>query len=303
MKEPLHESQPSPDGSPLKCIYPSSREQATAWSLVLTALNIPHEFAVEHGAALLTVDPAFFPRTVAEINAYEEENHNWPPSPAVHPEKSRAEITVWILLAITAAMGMTFTPEFQDAGQAGAAWADKIIHGEWWRAATALTLHADPAHLMGNMFIGGFIMVQACTYMGSGLAWFLTVCSGCTGNLLNALLQPPSHVSVGSSTAVFGLVGMLTAFRAVHNGPGRPKDFILPLGAGIAILGFTGTAGAHTDLGAHICGFISGVTAGLAAGAVVRINGFPSRRTGRLLAAVSIAIPLSAWSAAYLTSP
>jgi membrane associated rhomboid family serine protease len=153
---------------------------------------------------------------------------------------------------------------------------------------------------MGNMIIGGFIMVHACNYIGAGLAWFLTCLSGVTGNLLNAAIQPAHHIAVGSSTAVFGLTGAVTAFRAVQDRSSGIRGFVLPLGAGIALLGLTGSAGEHTDIGAHACGFISGVMTGAMAGFMVQLRGFPSRKTDMLLGAAALMIPAIAWFAAYI---
>ena len=281
-------------------LHASNWKQASEWSLVLTACRIPHE--VSHSAAgyIMEVDSDLCQQAILEIQAYEHENRNWPPPPAVPHQESSTEKNAWIILILAAAMGATLSPEFHQAGEAGAAWAGKIMQGQWWRAATALTLHTGPSHLLGNMLIGGFIMVHACNYMGSGLAWFLTVISGVAGNLMNAAIQPASHISVGSSTAVFGLIGSVTAFRAAHDRSAGIRRFALPLGAGIALLGFTGSAGEHTDLGAHACGFIAGIVSGAVAGLAVQAKGLPDRKTDRMLGAVALMIPVMAWFAVWM---
>ncbi len=143
-------------------------------------------------------------------------------------------------------------------------------------------------------------MVHACNYMGAGLAWFLTVISGVAGNLMNAAIQPASHISVGSSTAIFGLTGAVTAFRAVQDRSSGIRGFALPLGAGIALLGFTGSAGEHTDIGAHACGFVAGVISGALAGFIVQIESFPGRRTSILLGTAAVMIPAAAWLAVWI---
>ncbi len=296
-----HSSDNREVSSPPCLLHASSNRQASEWSLVLTACRIPHVVSSADAGFAIEVEDDFCLRAIFEIRAYEHENRNWPPPPpaATHQESS-TEKNAWILLMLTAVMGATLSPEFHRATEAGAAWAGKIMHGEWWRAATALTLHTGPAHLLGNMLIGGFIMVHACNYMGSGLAWFLTVMSGVAGNLLNAAIQPGSHMSVGSSTAIFGLTGVVTAFRAVRERAAGIRRFALPLGAGIALLGFTGSAGEHTDLGAHACGFISGVFFGAVAGFTVQVKGLPGRKTDRVLGTAALMIPIMAWFAVWL---
>ncbi len=41
--------------------------------------------------------------------------------------------------------------------EAGAGHAAAIAHGEVWRAVTALTLHADGGHLLGNLALGSIV--------------------------------------------------------------------------------------------------------------------------------------------------
>jgi hypothetical protein len=43
---------------------------------------------------------------------------------------------------------------------------------EWWRPLTALTLHADAAHLFGNLVFGVLFGYAAGQLLGSGVAWF-----------------------------------------------------------------------------------------------------------------------------------
>ncbi len=300
-----HESLGAPvrhDGY-LNCLATPSWDQASAWSLVLTARNIPHHISsMPHSTPttyVLEVPDDLCDMAVAEIDAYEHENRNWPLQRVMPQSKGETEKNIWIILAITAVMGFMICPENRDLQEAGAAWTAKIVHGQWWRVVTALTLHTDPAHLLGNMVIGGFMMVHACNYLGSGMAWFLTVMAGVAGNLMNAYIQPLSHVSVGSSTAIFGLTGVVTAFRAIQDRSSGVRGFALPLGAGLALLGFTGSAGKHTDIGAHACGFVSGLMIGAAAGLLVQARGFPSPRTRLWLGLSALLVPVIAWIVAW----
>ena len=48
-------------------------------------------------------------------------------------------------------------PRLIDLGQAQA---QLLLEGQWWRAATALTLHADAGHVLGNCLFGALFMLQ-----------------------------------------------------------------------------------------------------------------------------------------------
>jgi membrane associated rhomboid family serine protease len=138
--------------------------------------------------------------------------------------------------------------------------------GEWARAVTALTLHADSVHLLSNLVAGlgfGFCVAR---YFGSAWGWGLILLSGALGNSLNAWVYfPEPHLSVGASTAVFGALGLLTGAGSWHAllGPrlrwSVPRWFV-PLFGGITLLGLTGLGRGMgvVDVAAHISGFLCG---------------------------------------------
>ena len=113
----------------------------------------------------------------------------------------------------------------------GSADADRILHGELWRTVTALTLHADLAHVLSNA-IGITVFLGALSsIMGPGLSSALVLLAGAGGNLANALIHGSSHVSIGASTSVFGAVGMLGGLGLARRG--RKKVAAAPrLGTG-----------------------------------------------------------------------
>jgi hypothetical protein len=111
-----------------------------------------------------------------------------------------------------------------------------------YRCATALLLHADAAHIAGNMAGMGLFGGAVCVVTGSGVGWLMILASGIFGNLMNALAYETGHMSVGASTAVFGAVGILCAFQAVNaakTGKGW-KRTALAFGSGVALLAFLG---------------------------------------------------------------
>jgi membrane associated rhomboid family serine protease len=132
-----------------------------------------------------------------------------------------------------------------------------MLQGEWWRAATALTLHADLAHVAANAVALGIFLGAVAHRLGPALATWLALAAGVAGNVLTALVARGGHASIGASTAVFGVLGTLSALQVPR------RRAWLTLGVGVALLGFLGT-GARADLLAHLFGFAAGVTEGLA---------------------------------------
>jgi membrane associated rhomboid family serine protease len=161
-----------------------------------------------------------------------------------------------------------------------------MLRGEWWRAATALTLHADGAHAAGNAAALAFVLWALSRRLGPAAAAWLALAAGVAGNAATALLAPRGHVSVGASTAVFGALGALAVLSAR-----RPRRGWLALASGAALLGLMG-AGERADVLAHLLGFAAGAALGWAA----RRLAPPRRSALQPLLALAAAAPLAlAW--------
>jgi rhomboid protease GluP len=163
-----------------------------------------------------------------------------------------------------------------DAFDLGAIEAGRVQAGEWWRAWTALTLHADAPHLVSNLGAGIWFSYLAARQLGPGHTWLLTVLGAGLANLIEANVGPAAHRSVGASTAVFAVLGLLAAYtwRIRYELPQRWALRWGPLVAGALLLGWTGTGGltgldppeviaaSTTDVVAHATGFVVGVAIG-----------------------------------------
>jgi membrane associated rhomboid family serine protease len=175
----------------------------------------------------------------------------------------------------------------------------RLFAGEWWRPITALTLHADASHLLGNAFFGSFFGYSVARYLGGGAGWLAILVCGALGNLANALLLGAAHRSIGASTAVFAALGLLTAWcwrRGFPPGASRRERFA-PVVAGIGLLAFTGAGGVGTDVGAHLTGFAAGFVGGLG---LARF-GIPQSRAAQLVCGIAaLGIVTLAWTAALL---
>lgn len=284
---------------------PIPARRAELWALVLHARSVPCRLERAGLGRSLLVPPDRMDEAVGELRQFEEENRDWPPPPqppAPLVENTLATLSVLLLVATFHNITLLKHPvpgygPIDWVGIGGAA-AGAIRDGQWWRTVTALTLHADPVHLLGNLLIGGAFIVMLCRELGSGLAWCLLLLSGILGNLANALFQPAYHTSIGASTLVFGAVGILGALRLAQPGRRRSRRWLLPVAGALALLAMLGTEGGNTDLGAHLFGFASGASLGLAAGYLTDRFGYPGRRCNALLALVAALIPVAAWLAA-----
>jgi rhomboid protease GluP len=226
-------------------------------SVVLDAMGIAHEVqpAPEGGWAIL-VEDLDAPAAEAALAAWEAEN---PPRPApvARPDHGRSLAGVVAGLAILAFAALAGLGPSGSLFQRGSADAARMLQGEWWRAATALTLHADLAHVAANAVALGIFLGAVSRRIGPALATWLALLAGVLGNVLTALVLRSGHVSIGASTAVFGALGTLSALQVPR------RSAWLTLGAGAALLGLLGT-GERADLLAHLLGFAVGVAEGLA---------------------------------------
>ncbi|MGH7804025.1 MAG: rhomboid family intramembrane serine protease, partial [Candidatus Binatia bacterium] len=248
------------DGDTHTIIRSTSQERLVRdWELVLIAVGIP--CAVERRGREwdLVVDPADAARAHAELAGYDEDRRaGASPAPAI-PEYGSTWTGLGFAILLVAFARLTgprggATALFR-AGEADAA---AIVGGEWWRAVTALTLHADALHLVANVAIGAVVTTIVCWSIGPGVGAWMLLLSGAAGNWLTALTYSTGHRSVGASTAVFGGIGVLVGLAIVR---GRRRGWI-PLAAGLALLGLLGTS-ERADLRAHLFGFVAGIAAGL----------------------------------------
>ena len=233
------------------------QDAALERSVVLQAMGVAHEVQpTPDGRWALAVDDADVPAAEAVLAAWEAEN---PPRPAVAawPDygPSLAGVSAGLaILGFAVHIGLGRAGSLVERGSADAA---RMLQGEWWRAATALTLHADLAHAVANAVAIGIFLGAVARRLGPALAAWLVLAAGLAGNVLTALVARGGHVSIGASTAVFGALGTLSALQVPR------RRAWLTLGVGVALLGFLGT-GARADLLAHLFGFVAGVSGGLA---------------------------------------
>lgn len=254
-----------PQITPDHCILTTDQEEtAIIWNLVLSAVEITHHIHYDNNKWHLLVTSDKELRAIHELESYFAENKDWPPLPPT-PDNDFVPLLQPPTLLLIGGLILFFsiTGPWQEQSLwfvQGAGNGERILEqGEWWRLVTALTLHADTVHLLGNCFIGGWLVHFLCRLTGTGLGLSAMLLSAGCGNLINTFVRGQGHQFVGFSTAVFAVIGML----AVLTHQGRKKftgrHFLIPLMAGMALLAMLGSSGERTDLGAHLFGLLCGL--------------------------------------------
>ncbi|MGB8316333.1 MAG: rhomboid family intramembrane serine protease [Aestuariivirga sp.] len=243
-----------------------NRRQAEQYALVLTAMGMRSSIVPEGNFLTLHVAPEDAERADDELAAYDSENRERPHEGdwlrSAFPPIEVAMV-YWVVLLFFFAAGRHEAFSFDWIGK-GAVQSGFMLKGEWWRAVTALCLHANGTHLLGNLVFGTVFLLLLAQVTGAGVAGLSMVVAGAVGNVISALVQSPAYTSIGASTAIFASIGMLVALRQVRRRDqpiSTPRKWT-PLAGGFGLLIFLGLSGENTDILAHILGFGAGIVGG-----------------------------------------
>lgn len=251
----------------------SSIAEGSQHGLVILAMGHPYWLEPEGDSIRLLVEPAIAASARHQLTCFDRESVGWPPRPLepVSPVHRAHFVTplLWSLLLLASFHAQARRPGITAQGALDPA--AMIQHGEWWRAFTALFLHADAGHVVSNAVSGIFAFAAVTSTLGILRGWLLVGFAAVGANLtLGLLTGAATYRSIGASTAVFAGLGVLTG-QAVRTtwGPDRParwRPALFPLVAGATLLALYGAGGVRVDLGAHVAGFTAGVILGLAFG-------------------------------------
>lgn len=247
--------------------------------LVLDSRDIPY-IITGHGSQVRAFVPPMFEMLVrTELADVASEKAPASPSPA---PRRNAHWAMLVMLFLIFWHGLTMgwwplpfehIPDPDYWKMCGRLDVAAVRAGEWWRTATALTLHADSLHLFSNVMFGAPFLVLLARRLGLGLTLAAMLVSGMLGNAMNVLYREPGYVSLGFSTAMFATVGLLCADITVRSPARGFRRLVLPAAAGMAFLALLGTEGRNTDYAAHIFGLLSGFLVGLAVSLGLRHDG------------------------------
>lgn len=244
--------------------------------LVLDSKDIPY-IVTGHGSQTRAFVPAMFEDVArAELAAVASEKR---PAPRPVPQRHNAHWAMLVMLFLIFWYGLTMgwwplpfehLPDPDYWVRCGKLNVTEVRNGEWWRTATALTLHADTLHLFSNVVFGSPFLILLARRIGLGLTLFATLASGMLGNAMNVLYRDPGYSSLGFSTAMFGMVGLLCADIVVRSHLEGVRRLVLPVAAALAFLAMLGSEGRNVDYSAHIFGLVSGFIIGLAVSLALR---------------------------------
>jgi membrane associated rhomboid family serine protease len=270
-------------------------------TLILSAVGIHSWTVVRGGIFVVVVDEDS--EALARRHLSEVAQEAATPAPAPKPLKLHSHAWTGSIIYVLTMIGVAYAA---GANLAGFDWlAAGSLNGaipsthEWWRVVTALTLHADVGHLVSNLLFGVILGYFASRSLGSGVAWAGILVGAMMGNALDALWMPEEQRSIGASTAVFAILGVLSAYAwtleaAIHL---KWAKRLGPLIAGVILLGFLGAGGERTDVVAHITGFISGCALGVVFGKIPERR-FDSPRLQLAAGALAVAAVGAAWALA-----
>ncbi|MEP6883866.1 MAG: rhomboid family intramembrane serine protease [Gammaproteobacteria bacterium] len=249
---------------PPAVVFRGSTLLCREYSLVLEARGIEHEARESGDAWLLTVAPSLVHLAYDELNRYGVERSVSRSVPILTTPFAGAAlgavgyVVILLLTAYCAGIGL-FGADWLSAGDL-----DAGAPREWWRALTALTLHLDQQHLLGNLLFGVFAGIAAGRLLGPGVAWASIVCAGGLANYAEILIAPSNHRAVGASTAVFAALGLIAglAWRQRLTLRERRWNTVAPLIASICLLTLLGAGAEHVDVLGHGLGFLFGLAFG-----------------------------------------
>jgi len=277
----------------------SARKLAEEWALVLTAEGLTPSLRQASEGFALGVPMEEAEQGQAVLSSYEREN----PAEPHGIEEPAGYAHVVTGLAIAGALVLFFLvtgardPVVHWFAQ-GSADAERILRGEFWRAVTALTLHADVGHVLANGIAIAVFLGVLCRGLGSGVACALVLLAGAGGNVVNAFFRGSLHISVGASTSVFGAVGLLAGLGTgqIRRRGARGRSAWMPIVAGLALLAMLGIGGESVDIWAHFFGFLVGGVLGLLV--ALGVSRPPRARVQWILGSVSLAVVLYCWAIA-----
>jgi len=274
-------------------VFRGSRRACLEFGLVLDAKSIAYQLIETESDWVLAVPAALQSAAREELTRYAAERRRPRRYPPAMVPFSGAPIGVALYVLV-----LLFIAHAAGAGWFGIDWlAAGDLHRDaapalpWWRALTALTLHLDALHLIGNLLFGAAIGVILGRMFGPGVAWAAILGAGMLANLVELWLAPADHRAAGASTAVFAALGLLSGY-----GWGQRRRLTerwlhtyAPLIAGACLLALFGAGPEpssvpgneqpteQVDVLGHLLGFGSGVLFGF----VFAHLGWPrSRRIG-----------------------
>jgi membrane associated rhomboid family serine protease len=142
-----------------------------------------------------------------------------------------------------------------------------IVAGEWWRLVSSLFLHLNALHLLLNMWVLWNAGRLAERLFGHGVFLGLYFFAGIVSGLATVAWDPALNV-VGSSGAIFGLLGALVAsiIRPSHR---TPSSFVRSHWLSLLLFTLFNLAAGFAQFGIANAAHVGGLTSGALLGALI----------------------------------
>ena len=202
-------------------------------------------------------------------------------SPQMIKLPDRKPLVTYSLMGITIALYLIqiltdFLVGFDIPAAFGVKANDLIIEGQYWRLVTPMFLHGSILHLGFNMYALYILGRRVERFFGSFRFLGLYLIAGIAGNLFSFFFTPSP--SLGSSTAIFGLLGAEGVFIYQHRQLfGDQFKVALRQIVQVAVVNIIIGLSPGIDNWGHIGGLIGGAACTWFAGPVLQIKRTPQQ--------------------------
>jgi membrane associated rhomboid family serine protease len=175
----------------------------------------------------------------------------------------------------------------------GALFGPLVAHGDWWRLITTAFLHYGPIHLGFNMLFLYWVGTPVEQYLGRTRFLIVYFVSGLAGSA-GALVFAPDAVTVGASSAIFGILGAALVLE-------RQGSYVLGGSAmGLIIINLVlSFVLSNISIGGHIGGLIGGGACMLALSRFGRGHGAYGRigatELAGIVAVAALSVAIAYW--------
>ena len=269
--------------------------QIRDYSLVLLSQGIVHRLERSpEGPFEIFVKPEHEPQALHQLELYRKEN---PPREENPPLPLSLSLQpAWVLLVPVVCTLLDFSGKVARMHSLGLSDADKVMHGQWWRTITALTLHGDARHIASNL-LSGYIVLTLLSYRTplARMAPFLAVARA-RANFCTVLTVQTDFRSLGFSTFVFAAIGALAVieFRLMPRETHGQLRRFAPLCGAASLAVFLGL-GENADILGHAYGFIAGLFCGFIPKKKALRWGTPTKLVDLVWVAIYFAIFAIGW--------
>ena len=169
-------------------------------------------------------------------------------------------VLTWGMFVASGADPVNPTPA--DLFKWGANATSAVQEGQWWRLLTSMFMHSGIVHLSLNVAMLWYIGQYAKRHLDQWTLRYVFLISGLVGNAVSLHLSVQTHVAVGASAAILGVIGSLLPFVWSTTRTKNERRQAIALTALVVITVILGFARQGYDQAAHIGGLCAGIAMG-----------------------------------------